>query len=108
GRRALRGPSRRRAGRPEKAGRAPRRVLRRRVLPQVRRRAVRARGAGARVVSAAVQTGIAYGAADFADAAACTALAVRLAPFGIRLDAYELGLLVERLGRVPRWAELVI
>ncbi|MEP7027645.1 MAG: AIR synthase related protein, partial [Candidatus Eisenbacteria bacterium] len=46
--------------------------------------------------------------ADFASEAARTALAARLAPAGIRLDADELGLLIERLGRVPRWAELVI
>jgi len=49
-----------------------------------------------------------YTLEDFRDEAACRALAARLAPAGIRLDAYELGLLVERLGRAPRWAELVI
>ena len=49
-----------------------------------------------------------FGVADFASPAACAQLAKRLAPAGIRLDAHELGLLVERLGRVPRWAELVI
>ena len=59
-------------------------------------------------MSAAVQRGAPYGAEDFRDDAARAALAGRLAPFGIRLDAGELGLLVERLGRVPRWAELVI
>ena len=45
---------------------------------------------------------------DFATEASRAALSKRLAPHGIRLDAGELGLLVERLGRVPRWAELVI
>jgi phosphoribosylformylglycinamidine synthase II len=50
----------------------------------------------------------AFTAADFADPAACADLAQRLAPHGIRLDTYELGLLFGRLGRVPRWAELVI
>ena len=49
-----------------------------------------------------------YGAADFATAGARAALAQRLAPLGIRLLPDELGLLVERLGRLPRWAELVI
>ncbi len=49
-----------------------------------------------------------YGGGDFATEDARAALAARLLPLGIRLDAYELGLLVERLGRVPRWAELVI
>jgi len=49
-----------------------------------------------------------FDAADFAGPSACAALASRLAPFGIRLDPGELALLVERLGRVPRWAELVI
>ena len=45
---------------------------------------------------------------DFATEASRAALLARLAPFGIRLDSSELELLVERLGRVPRWAELVI
>ncbi len=49
-----------------------------------------------------------YDLADFRDEASCRALAARLAPAGIRLDASELRLLVERLGRTPRWAELVI
>ncbi len=51
---------------------------------------------------------VAYAEADFRDPARREALARRLSAFGIRLDAYELGLLVERLGRAPRWAELVI
>ncbi|MGH7724596.1 MAG: AIR synthase-related protein [Candidatus Eiseniibacteriota bacterium] len=51
---------------------------------------------------------LAYDEADFRDPDRRGALRERLAPFGIRLDAYELGLLVERLGRAPRWAELVI
>jgi phosphoribosylformylglycinamidine synthase len=59
-------------------------------------------------MSAAVGRAVPYAAADFRDEAARAALARRLAPLGIRLDALELGLLVERLGRVPRWAELVI
>ena len=59
-------------------------------------------------MSALVNAALAYGPADFANAAACAALARRLAPRGIRLDAYELGLLHARLGRSPRWAELVI
>lgn len=45
---------------------------------------------------------------DFADPKRAEALVARLLPHGIRLDAYELSLLVERLGRAPRWAELVI
>jgi phosphoribosylformylglycinamidine synthase II len=59
-------------------------------------------------VTAATGGTVPYTAQDFADEAARAALARRLAPLGIRLDALELGLLVERLGRVPRWAELVI
>ena len=59
-------------------------------------------------MTAALGRALPYTAEDFADDASRAALAVRLAPFGIRLDAYELGLLVERLGRMPRWAELVI
>ena len=42
--------------------------------------------------------------ADFADPAA---LAARLARSGLHLDEFELRLARERLGRVPRWAELV-
>ncbi len=49
-----------------------------------------------------------YTLEDFRDDASRRALAARLSPAGIRLDAHELGLLVERLGRAPRWAELVI
>ncbi|MEO6463503.1 MAG: AIR synthase related protein, partial [Candidatus Eisenbacteria bacterium] len=59
-------------------------------------------------MTAAVGGAVPYAAEDFGDEAARVALAARLAPLGIRLDAHELGLLVERLGRVPRWAELVI
>jgi len=48
--------------------------------------------------------GLTLGAADFADA---EGLAARLARAGLHLDAFELRLARERLGRVPRWAELV-
>jgi phosphoribosylformylglycinamidine synthase len=54
------------------------------------------------------QPGPVFDDADFASEAARIALASRLGPFGITLDPGELSLLVERLGRVPRWAELVI
>ena len=51
---------------------------------------------------------VAYEEADFHDPERRAGLAARLASAGVRLEPDELGLLRSRLGRVPRWAELVV